>query len=282
MTNADRWQEKRWLDDQRCVDGLLAEADLPDDAELRASLLELRSLRVTEVPEPSPEVAALLGQPAMADVTRLEDWPRKRPGKGRVIFTTLAVAASLGVAGGAAAGNDGLRSKAVGTISSIVGSLFPPPAKPVPAPTSPAPGPAEAPSPVPAVVLPAPAGTAPAPAPGAERSAGDGRPGTPETSRKPQVQDGKANGGDAAVTGANGKPAQPGTSRAAEVPSPANPGAVADQPADNRAVGGSAAGGGKASGYGSNGSANDKIGNGVGTGQDSGDAKAPPAKGSGR
>ena len=276
MTNADKWQEERRLDDERCVDGLLAEAGMPDDAELRAVLQDLRNLRATEVPEPSAELAALLGQPATADVIRLEDWPRKRPGKKRVIFTTLAVAASLGVAGGAAAGNDALRSKAEGTISSIVGSFFPPPpVKPAPSSPSPAPTPAQAPAPAPAVVLPSPAGTAPAPGPTAERSAGEGRKGVPEPVRERQAESGKETGRDTAVTG---NPARPGASRAAEVPGPTDKRSANDLPANKRSLNGSPAGGREAAG---NGNANGKTRNDVGSGQGADQAKAPPAKGSG-
>src|SRR5688572_19926990 len=110
MTSDDRRQQERRLDDERCMDALLAEGGFPDDAELRAVLLQLREFRVTEVPEPSPEVAALMGQPGDADVVSLDEWSRRHPRKKRVAFTTLAVAASLGVAGGAAAGNATLRS----------------------------------------------------------------------------------------------------------------------------------------------------------------------------
>jgi hypothetical protein len=278
MTNADKWQEERRLDDERCVDGLLAEAGLPDDAELRAVLLELRNLRAAEVPEPSAELAALLGKQATPDVIRLEDWPRKRPGRKRVIFTTLAVAASLGVAGGAAAGNDTLRSKAEGTIDSIVSSFFPPPpVKPAPSSPSPAPKPAKAPAPAPpAVVLPSPAGTAPAPEPTAERSAGEGRKGAQEPPHERQAQNGKATGRDAAVTG---MPAQPGASPAAEVPSPTKERPAHDPPSNNRPANGISAGGRETPGIGN---ANGKTRNDVGTGPGADQPKAPPAKGSGR
>ena len=144
MTSEDRRQQERRLDDERCVDTLFAEGGFPDDPELRAMLLQLRELRVTEVPEPSPEVAALIGLPAEADVVRLDDWSRRHPRKKRIVFTTLAVAASLGVAGGAAAGNEALRSQAEGTISNIVRSFSPPvPGTPVPTTTAPASPPPE-------------------------------------------------------------------------------------------------------------------------------------------
>ena len=159
MTSDDRSQQERRLDDERCVDALLAEGGFPDDAELRAMLLQLRELRVTEVPEPSPEVAALMDRPDGAHVVSLEDWTHKHPRKKRVVFTTLAVAASLGVAGGAAAGNETLRSQAEGTISGIIRSFSPPvPAPPEPTTTAPASPPPSAPKPAPAVV-PSPAGT---------------------------------------------------------------------------------------------------------------------------
>ena len=154
MTSDDRSQQERRLDDEHCVDALLAEGGFRNDAELRAVLLQLRELRVTEVPEPSPEVAALMDRPDGADVVFLEDWTRRHPKKKRIVFTTLAVAASLGVAGGAAAGNQTLRSQAEGTISGIIRSFSPPvPAPPEPTTTAPAPpSSAEAPKPAPAVV----------------------------------------------------------------------------------------------------------------------------------
>ncbi|MFC9420028.1 hypothetical protein, partial [Bacillus mobilis] len=71
MTTEDRRQSERRFADERCVDALLAESGIPDDAELRAVLLELRSVRGTEVPQPSAEVAALMGGPADAEVVSL-------------------------------------------------------------------------------------------------------------------------------------------------------------------------------------------------------------------
>lgn len=151
MTTNHRAQDERRFDDERSVDALLAESGFPDDARLRKVLLELRALRTAQVPQPSAELAALMG-PAQTEasaqdaaVVRLEDWNRKHPKTKRIVFTTLAVAASLGIAGGAAAGNDALRRQAEGTITDIVRSFSPPaaPASPLPS---------EAPSPGPAVV----------------------------------------------------------------------------------------------------------------------------------
>lgn len=275
MTNADKRQEERLLDDERCVDGLLAEAGLPVDAELRAVLLELRNLRVTEVPEPSAEVAALLGQPGPADAVRLADWPRKHPKKKRAIFTTLAVAASLGVAGGAAAGNDTLRSTAEGTISSIVGSLFPSsPPKPAPAPPSPAPEPALAPTPAPAVVLPAPAGSAPVTkVSGAEPSSPGERLEVSQAPKPaPQVPDGRETGPGRALGQTGDKPVQTGGSRAPEA-TPADEWPGSGPPGSEPP-----AGGGEEPG---NGNANGKARNDAGS-QDAGEPKPPTAKGSGR
>jgi hypothetical protein len=168
---------------------LLAEAGCADDAELRAVLLELRSLRVTDVPEPSAEVAALMGQPGTADVVSLEDWPRRHRRKKRAVFTSLAVAASLGIAGGAAAGNDGLRSQAEGTIRAIFSSFTnPTPATPAPA------SPAKAPEPHPPSFLPAiptagttPAVPAPVTVPTAGPSVGERQPSSPGPERGRQA-----------------------------------------------------------------------------------------------
>lgn len=124
--------------------------------------LQLRSLRGTEIPEPSPELAALMGDPVDAEVVRLDDWSRRDPRKKRVVLTTLAVAASLAVTGEAAASNETLRRQAEGTISGIIRS-FSPPAPEAPITTTaatPAP-PSEAPKPSSAVV-PSPAGKTPA------------------------------------------------------------------------------------------------------------------------
>lgn len=146
MTSEDRKQQERRLADEQCVDALLAESGLMDDAGLRVMLLQLRRLRGAEVPVPSAELAALMDQPAEPGVIRLADWSRKHRKNQRVVFTTLALAASLGIAGGAAAGNDTLRRQAEGTISTIVEAFSPSGAAP-PA----ADPPSQAPSPAPAV-----------------------------------------------------------------------------------------------------------------------------------
>jgi hypothetical protein len=125
MTSEDTKQQERLLADEQCVDALLAESGLVDDAGLRGMLLQLRRLRGMEVPVPSAELAALMGQPAETGVSRLADRSRKQRKNQRVAFTTLAVAASLGIAGGAAAGNDSLRRQAEGTISNIVEAFSP-------------------------------------------------------------------------------------------------------------------------------------------------------------
>lgn len=243
MSSDNREQERR-LDDERCVDALLAEGGFPDDAELRDVLLRLRSLRVDEVPPPSGELAALMGQPGAADVVHLEEWSRKRPPKKRIVFTTLAVAASLGVAGGAAAGNDTLRRQAEGTISSIVNALSPDSGvapSPAPPPTAPAVPPADVPAPdgiPPAGTVPA--GPSPVGVPTAELSVGE-RPGNSEppgrSSRAPH---------DAAAPSVvphtdpqtGGKPPEP-VSREGSVPPPAGqPGSgqpPAGQPSADRA-----------------------------------------------
>ncbi|QCO97251.1 hypothetical protein FCN77_05360 [Arthrobacter sp. 24S4-2] len=235
MTNADKRQEERRLDDERCVDGLLAEVGCPDDAELRTLLLEMRNLRVTEIPQPSAELAALLDRPGTANVTRLEVWSRKHARKNRGVFTTLAVAASLGVAGGAAAGNDTLRSLAQETVSSIIGAFLRP-APPTPNPTSPAPPspasptPAQVPGPAPAAVFPSPAGTLPAGrvpvAPdsrsGSEPSTGERQENSPAPGRGQQVAEDVETGPPSEVPQTGGEPAGSGASGATDVPPPAN------------------------------------------------------------
>ncbi|MDQ0863726.1 hypothetical protein [Arthrobacter globiformis] len=280
MTSDDRRQEEWRLDDERCVDALLAEGGFPDDAELRAVLLQLRSFRVTQVPEPSAEVAALMGQPFAAGAVRLDDWSSRHWRKKRAVFTSLAVAASLGVAGGAAAGNETLRSQAEGTINSIVRSFSPP------APTTPAPPPpsqAEAPNPAPAVVpslgwttptAAVPAAPAPARVPASEPSVRE-RQVSGEAAGRPAQTPWDA-GVPSAVPPGGGKPAEPGASRATGAPSqaaqpPAGRANVSDNgrakgkaPADARTGQGGLEQGGDAQG---------------GTGQGSGQPPAAPAQG---
>ncbi|MGC0238392.1 hypothetical protein [Arthrobacter sp. SD76] len=125
MTSQDH-RHQRGLDDEHSVDALLAETGFQDDAELRDVLLQIRGLRTLDVPPPSAGLAALMDQDASpGDVVRpLATAARKR---NRAVFTSLAVAASLGIAGGAAAGNETLRHGAEGTISSIVGWPWPRP-----------------------------------------------------------------------------------------------------------------------------------------------------------
>jgi hypothetical protein len=269
MTTPDRRQEERRLADERCVDAVLAEAGWADDAELRAVLLEMRSLRVTDIPEPSAEVAALMGEPRTADVISLADWPRKHRRKKRAVFTSLAVAASLGIAGGAAAGNDGLRSQAEGTIRAIFSSFT------NPTPTTPAPAPpAKAPEPIPAVPSPAvPAdGTAPpAPAPVTVPTAGPSSgerqassPG-PERGRQPQKV-----GAPSAAPGTGRKPAEPGVSGATGYPSQGN-----NPPAGGTPGNGNDNGNGRGSeqgGFGRGGIRQDWHGQGAGEGRTRQDA----------
>lgn len=249
MTSEDRRLQERRIEDERCVDALLAEGGFPDDAELRDVLLQLRGLRVTDVPEPSPEVAALLGQSPDADVVPLDDWSRSHPRKKRAVFTTLAVAASLGVAGGAAAGNESLRSQAEGTISGIIRSFLPPvPASPEPTTTAPAsPPPASlppgAPKPAPAVV-PFPDGSpfwaavraAPVPARSSNPSM-HGRQDALAPGRAPQVPQNFGNGAPSTDPQTGGNPAGWGAHRPADLP-PWASGPTAgrpDVPADGKA-----------------------------------------------
>ena len=239
MTSDDRSQQERRLDDERCVDALLAEGGFPDNAELRAVLLQLRELRVTEVPEPSPELAAILGRPASADVVSLDDWSRRRSRKKRIVFTTLAVAASLGVAGGAAAGNETLGSQAEGAISGIIRSFSPPvPAPPEPTTTAPAP-PAQAPAPaqaaVPSPAVPTAVTGSAAPAPKAAPTAGERQQTSPAPNR------GKQEPRDAGATSAlprnDGESAAPGASRAYDGPPQVNRPPMVGTPGNGNAKG---------------------------------------------
>jgi len=283
MTSDDKRQEVRRLDDERCVDALLAEGGFPDDAELRAVLLQLRSFRVTEVPPPSAELAALMGKPFEADVVRLDDWSRRHPRKRRALFTTLAVAASLGVAGGAAAGNETLRSQAEGTISGIVRS-FAPSAPRTPAPTTSAPvSPAEAPNPAPAVV-PSPGGTtptaavpadpAPARVPASEPSVGERQVAGQAAGRPAQTP--RDAGVPSAHPGIGGNAAEQGAAHTADVPSQAGQPQAgrADVPASGKPKGKTPAAAG--TGQGGLEQGGDAQG---GTGQGSGQPPAAPARG---
>ncbi|MGX9902057.1 hypothetical protein ACW0JT_23565 [Arthrobacter sp. SA17] len=260
MSSDSREQQERRLDDERRVDALLAEGGFPDDAELRDVLLQLRSLRVDEVPPPSAELAALLGQPGAADVVHLDEWSRKHPRKKRVVFTTLAVAASLGAAGGAAAGNDTLRRQAEGTISSIVNSLSPDSGV-APSPASPSMGPAAPPAvvPAPAGTLPAatvPAGPSPVEVPTVAPSVEEGKDKSESPGRSSRSPQDRAAPPVVPPTGPGGKPAEPGASRESSVPS--HPG----QPAGGPPAGQSPAGGSDhgASDPASDGKAKDKAG----------------------
>jgi len=142
MTTEDDEDQTRGLDDECAVEALLAEAGFTDDPHLRQVLLQLRELRDSDVPEPSAELALLLAESRTANVLPLE--PGKPRTRKRIVLTTLAVAASFGVAGGAAAGNEDLRRGAEGGISAVVEWFSPPvPAAPAPAvPAAPRPGPA--------------------------------------------------------------------------------------------------------------------------------------------
>ena len=127
-------------EDEEHVDGFLAESGFPDDAGLRQLLLGLRSLRSADVPVPSADVAALLGQAPQAGAVPINGWSGKHAKKKGIAVTTLAVAASLGVAGGAAAGNDQLRRQAEEAISTLISPFAPAaPATPAPASTKPVP-----------------------------------------------------------------------------------------------------------------------------------------------
>lgn len=169
MTSRNRRTTGIRQDDEHAVDELLADAGFPDDAGLRQVLLQLRTLRVPDVPPPCAELLALMGTPATAgiiplDQARTPHKPGTERSRPRAVLTALAVAASLGVAGTAAAGNETIRRGAEGTISTIVRSLTPqgPAAPPIrdpatQAPPTPPPTGAGAPGPG-AAVVPSPAG----------------------------------------------------------------------------------------------------------------------------
>lgn len=108
-------------------------------------LLQLRGFRTSRVPTPSSALAELL----QGSDTAGQPWfePGKSRKKKRVVFTTLAVAASFGVAGGAAAGGGDIRPGVEGSICTVV-EWFLPAAPAVPAPAVPA----RAPTPATAVV----------------------------------------------------------------------------------------------------------------------------------
>ena len=147
MTGEHNAQLERRLDDELAVQELLEEAGLANDPLLRQVLLQVREIRVSDIPAPSPRLRALLAEPEMSAVGCQE--AGKLRNKKRVVLTALAVAASFGIAGGAAAGNGDIRRGAEGSISTVVGRFAPPaPAAPLP---TPAPEP-EATNPAPAVV----------------------------------------------------------------------------------------------------------------------------------
>lgn len=214
MTSQDNRRQRR-LDDERSVDALLAESGFQEDADLRDMLLQLRALRTLDVPPPSAGLAALMDEDAfpVEGVRPLAPSVRKR---NRAVFTSLAVAASLGIAGGAAAGNETLRRGAEGTISSIIGSLLAPaPPEPPPALPSEAPGTGAAVVPAPAATPPPeslPAGFVPGAGPGQVQH--DGSPArAPETTPThpiPADPPGSSSGPPAV-------PPEPGTNRS-EVP----------------------------------------------------------------
>ena len=240
MNSEDGKMHERRIDDERCVDGFLTEAGFPDDAELRTVLLQLRSFRTTEVPPPSIQMAALMAQSGTADSLNLGDSSRKHAKKRHVLLTSLAVAASLGVAGAAAAGNDTLRRQAEGTIGNLVRSFSPP----EPASSSPA-APPETPGPGPAVVPPAGAyptaniPTDPAGLPRVEPSAEERRANSDNASQhgpKPHPE-----------VGTGAPSADPGTDKRPDDPSPSRP-SVAASKSGQAPAGNSEDSGGRAKG----------------------------------
>lgn len=232
MTSRNRRTTGIRQDDEHAVDELLADAGFPDDAGLRQVLLQLRTLRVADVPPPCAELLALMGTPATSDIIPLDQarTPHK-PGtersRPRAVLTALAVAASLGVAGTAAAGNETIRRGAEGTISTIVRSLTPqgPAAPPTrdpatQAPPTPPPTGANPPGPG-AAVVPSPAGgprSEPSPPvlphPELGQVPADGDPGAAERPEAPAPSPESPGGG----TDAAPRPAEQGGKDAAGQP----------------------------------------------------------------
>jgi hypothetical protein len=135
------------------VDGLLLEAAMAGDSQLRPVLLELQSLGAVP-PEPSAELLALMGGRTAAETTAVpaveapapvDELAARRRTKRRIAITTLSVAVSLGAGGAVAAASDqGIRDSFTqlnhAVTSLITGSAAAPagdrsgqPAKPVPA-----------------------------------------------------------------------------------------------------------------------------------------------------
>ncbi|HEY1158148.1 MAG TPA: hypothetical protein VGE95_17905, partial [Arthrobacter sp.] len=63
MTGEHDAELERLLNDQRAVQELLEEAGLANDPVLRQVLLQVRELRVSDIPAPSPRLRALLAEP---------------------------------------------------------------------------------------------------------------------------------------------------------------------------------------------------------------------------
>lgn len=249
MTGKEHPKQERRLDDERAVQELLEEAGLTDDPYLRDVLLQVRELKVSDVPAPSPRLMALLAASETTGVVRLETGKLRK--KKRVVLTTLAVAASFGIAGGAAAGDGDLRRGAEGSISTVLGWFTPPsPAAPLPVP-GPEP---EATSPPPAVVrvfpqaptpstppvyvpgqapetYPSQAGPGEVEGPADPAATGQPDPGAQEAVPLPGVAKGPAKG---PASDAPGPPAQP--------PAAGEPGAARPDPPGRAASGGPAGG----------------------------------------
>ncbi len=246
MTGNEDVQQECRLDDERAVHELLEEACLADDPVLRQVLLQVRELRVSSVPAPSPRLRALLAEPETAAAIRME--PGKPRKKKRVALTTLAVAASFGIAGGAAAGNGDIRRGAEESISTLVEWFAPPaPAAPLPAP---APEP-EATSPAPAVVRVFPLAPTPSPppvpVPGQGPAAGPSQagPGENEGAFDPTATSQPRAGAQEAIP-LPGAEKDPANGPASDAPGPPAQPAAAGQPGAGRPdAPGKAAGGGR-------------------------------------
>lgn len=97
MTYRDR--PSRESESTAAVDELLLEADLSDDADMRAVLLSLRTLGNLPAPAPGPELAAMLAGPH--DQLTKRRWQRKH--RAALAGVAVVAAMGLGVSGVAAA-----------------------------------------------------------------------------------------------------------------------------------------------------------------------------------
>ncbi|MCX8454816.1 hypothetical protein [Paenarthrobacter ureafaciens] len=114
MTYRDR--PSRESESTAAVDELLLEADLSDDADMRAVLLSLRTLGNLPAPAPGPELAAMLARPH--DQLAKRRWQRKH--RAALAGVAVVAAMGLGVSGVAAASSGFTKTPTI--ISGIFGN----------------------------------------------------------------------------------------------------------------------------------------------------------------